>query len=172
LEAGDALIDGCRSDHSRGGFGPFAIDCRPRPCNLRALSVPKKHHYLPEFHLKGYCPTADLWVYDREKDERRKMHPQTAAIRRDFYTVEGPDGKRDHAEVERRLGVSRTLSTRHTVLLCRGGTRSRLVAHVACERPFRLCVGLILGFGARPHVSEQDYGQPDPLPTAGPGCSV
>lgn len=69
------------------------------------MSVPRKHHYLPEFYLKGFCPNAHLWVYDREKGESRKLYPETAAIRKGFYTVEGPEGERDHREVERRLGV-------------------------------------------------------------------
>jgi hypothetical protein len=70
-----------------------------------ALSKPRKHHYLPEFYLKGFCATAELWVYDRQKDEPRKLRPETVAIRKNFYTVEGPNGEKDHAEVERRLGV-------------------------------------------------------------------
>jgi hypothetical protein len=60
---------------------------------------------LSEFYLKGFCPAAELWVYDREKDEHRKLPPEKVAIRKDFYAVEGPNGEKDYAEVERRLGV-------------------------------------------------------------------
>lgn len=67
---------------------------------LQALSVSKKHHYLPEFYLKGFSTAGNLWVYDREKRERRKLRPETVAIRKGFYTVEDPDGQKDHEEVE------------------------------------------------------------------------
>ena len=60
---------------------------------------------MPEFYLKGFCSTAELWVHDCEKEHHRKLRPETVAIRKDFYTVEGPNGEKDHAEVERRLGV-------------------------------------------------------------------
>lgn len=69
------------------------------------MSQPRKHHFLPEFYLKGFCPTGEMWVYDREKGQYRKLRPETVAIRKDFYSVEGPNGEKDHAEVERRLGV-------------------------------------------------------------------
>ncbi len=73
--------------------------------NLLALSKPRQHHFLSEFYLKGFCPAAELWVYDREKDEHRKLPPEKVAIRKDFYAVEGPNGEKDYAEVERRLGI-------------------------------------------------------------------
>lgn len=69
------------------------------------MGVAKKHHYLPEFHLRSFCPAGDLWVHDRGKDERRKLRPETAAIRKGFYTAETLDGGKDREEIERRLGI-------------------------------------------------------------------
>lgn len=60
--------------------------------------------------MRGFCPAGDLWVYDREKDERRKSRPETVAVKKGFYAVQGPDGARDYAEVENRLGVVESLA--------------------------------------------------------------
>ncbi len=69
------------------------------------MSVPKRHHYLPQFYLKGFCPTDGLWVYDREKGECRKSRPKAVAFKKGFYAVQGSDGELDYVEVEKRLGV-------------------------------------------------------------------
>lgn len=69
------------------------------------MSVPKRHHYLPRFYLRGFCPSDDLWVYDREKGECRKSQPKTVAVKKGFYAVQHPDGVKDYEEVEKRLGV-------------------------------------------------------------------
>ena len=60
--------------------------------------------------MRGFCPTGDLWVYDREKGECRKSQPKTEAIKKGFYAVQGSDGARDYAEVEKRLGVIESLA--------------------------------------------------------------
>ena len=69
------------------------------------MSVPKKHHYLPKFYLNEFCSDRDLWVYDLERGECRKSRPKTVAVKKGFYAVQDPDGSRDYAEVEKRLGV-------------------------------------------------------------------
>ncbi len=69
------------------------------------MSVPKRHHYLPQFYLKGFGVAGQLWVYDREKGGIRKQGPKTVAVEKGFYAVRGPDGELDYAEVEKRLGV-------------------------------------------------------------------
>lgn len=51
--------------------------------------------------MKGFCTADNLWVYDREKSEVRKSRPKTVAVKKGFYAVQGPDGARDYAEVER-----------------------------------------------------------------------
>lgn len=69
------------------------------------MSVPKRHHYLPQFYLKGFSVAGQLRVYDREKGEIRKQGPKTVAVEKGFYAVRGPGGELDYAEVEKRLGV-------------------------------------------------------------------
>lgn len=69
------------------------------------MSVPKRHHYLPQFYLKGFGAAGRLWVYDREKGEIRAQGPKTVAVEKGFYAVRGPGGELDYAEVEERLGV-------------------------------------------------------------------
>jgi hypothetical protein len=69
------------------------------------VSVPKKHHYLPQFYLRGFCPAGDLWLYDREKGKCHKSRPKAVAFRKGFYAAQGTDGELDYAEVEERLGV-------------------------------------------------------------------
>lgn len=44
-------------------------------------------------------------MYDREKGEERKLRPKNVAVKKGFYAVQGHDGERDYAEVEKRLGV-------------------------------------------------------------------
>ena len=56
------------------------------------LSTPKKHHYLPEFYLKGFSTAGWLWVYDRERNAYSKRRPETVAIRKGFYSIEDQDG--------------------------------------------------------------------------------
>ncbi len=72
------------------------------------MSIPKRHHYLPQFYLRGFCPAGDLWMYDREKGEIRRRNPKTVAVQKGFYAVRGPEGELDYAEVEKRLGVVET----------------------------------------------------------------
>ena len=44
-------------------------------------------------------------MHDREKGESRKLRPKNVAVKKGFYAVQGHDGARDYAEVEKRLGV-------------------------------------------------------------------
>lgn len=69
------------------------------------MSVPKRHHFLPEFYLKGFCTAGELWVYDLERNEYNKRRPERVGIRKGFYTIEDQHGNKDHAEVEKRLSV-------------------------------------------------------------------
>ena len=86
------------------------------------MSVPKKHHYLPQFYLKGFCPAGDLWVHDRERDASRKLTPKTVAVKKGFYAVRGPEGELDYAEVEGRLGKVESQAAPAIRKLDAGGT--------------------------------------------------
>src|SRR5829696_9445381 len=72
---------------------------------VSGVSTPKKHHYLPEFYLKGFSTAGELWVYDRKRGTYDKRRPETTAIRKGFYAVKDEHGKKDYGEVERRLSV-------------------------------------------------------------------
>ena len=59
------------------------------------MSVPRLHHYLSQFYLKGFTRDDMLWVYDRQKDAYRSQHPKKTAAINDFYSIEGEDGELD-----------------------------------------------------------------------------
>jgi hypothetical protein len=61
------------------------------------MSVPKRHHYLPQFYLKGFCRGDHLWVYDRKENTVRKQTPANTAIQTNYYTLEDEDGNRNTA---------------------------------------------------------------------------
>ncbi len=61
----------------------------------------KRHHYLPQFYLRGF--TADdglLTLFDRETKEFRRQQPVNTALQKDFYTVTDKAGVKTD-EVER-----------------------------------------------------------------------
>jgi hypothetical protein len=59
------------------------------------VSDPKKHHYVPEFYLKGFCREGKLWVYDRERDFYDYLPPETLGIKKHFYSFTDENGQRD-----------------------------------------------------------------------------
>ncbi|MBP7527333.1 MAG: DUF4238 domain-containing protein [Syntrophorhabdaceae bacterium] len=59
------------------------------------MNGPKRHHYLPQFYLEGFCRDGYLWVFDRETSEFRRQTPVNTAIQKHYYTVEDKDGKKD-----------------------------------------------------------------------------
>jgi hypothetical protein len=67
------------------------------------MSVPRKHHYVPQFYLGGFClpdgPKGRLFVLDKENGKTFPAKLEDVACERDFYRIEaGPD--RDPMEVE------------------------------------------------------------------------
>lgn len=46
----------------------------------------KRHHYLPQFYLKGFASANKICVYDRELNEYRIQTPVNTAIEKDYYT--------------------------------------------------------------------------------------
>jgi hypothetical protein len=49
------------------------------------VSDRKKHHYVPEFYLKGFSRDGKLWVYDRDRDTYDHLPPETLGIKKNFY---------------------------------------------------------------------------------------
>ena len=63
------------------------------------MSSPKRHHYLPQFYLKGFCRDEYLWVYDRKTNQVRRQTPINTAIQSHYYSVEDEDGVKN-TEIE------------------------------------------------------------------------
>jgi hypothetical protein len=60
---------------------------------------PKRHHYLPEFYLKGFCRDEGLWIYDRPRDSFRKQTPANTGVKKLYYAFEDQAGAR-RTEIE------------------------------------------------------------------------
>lgn len=65
--------------------------------NLKSMAhkLPRKHHYIPRFYLKGFTSAETkprLWVYEKGRDPR-KSTPKLEGCQRDFYTLEENGGK-------------------------------------------------------------------------------
>jgi len=71
------------------------------------MSKSKRHHYLPQFYLEGFCRDGLLWVYDKDKKEIRQQTPINIAVQKYYYSFENDDGERD-AEVEGLLSIIET----------------------------------------------------------------
>ncbi|MGC9971422.1 MAG: DUF4238 domain-containing protein [Bryobacteraceae bacterium] len=64
--------------------------------NPKKLS--RRHHYLPQMYLRGFADEADLvWVFDRQNNTYLHQGVLNTAVKRDFYTVTGPDGHKTDA---------------------------------------------------------------------------
>ncbi len=63
------------------------------------MSSPKRHHYLPQFYLKGFCRNEYLWVYDRKTNQVRRQTPINTAVQTHYYSVENEDGEKN-TEIE------------------------------------------------------------------------
>lgn len=69
------------------------------------MSVPKRHHYLPQFYLRGFREDQGLWVYDRERDDFRRRNPEKFGFEKGYYALLDEEGTQDYREVEKRLTV-------------------------------------------------------------------
>jgi hypothetical protein len=67
---------------------------------MQPPNAPKRHHYLPEFYLRGFAPEGALYVYDRADKAYRKQTPKNTAVESHFYTIENEDGERSAAVEE------------------------------------------------------------------------
>lgn len=66
------------------------------------MSSPKRHHYLPEFYLKGFTRDDLLWVFDRNTAEYRRQPPRNTAVIGHYYTTSTESGEKDYS-IEKHL---------------------------------------------------------------------
>jgi hypothetical protein len=66
---------------------------------------PKRHHYLPEFYLKGFLRENLLWVFDREFQQYRQQPPRNTTVIGHYYTTTTETGEPD-TSVEAHLADS------------------------------------------------------------------
>ena len=70
------------------------------------MKLSRRHHYLPQMYLRGFADEADLlWVFDRQNDTYLHQGVLNTAVKKDFYTIIGPDGQKSDA-VEQMLANS------------------------------------------------------------------
>jgi Protein of unknown function (DUF4238) len=50
------------------------------------MSTPKRHHYLPQMYLRGFCTNNKLWLFDRDKHEYRQQTPNKVCHKRHYYS--------------------------------------------------------------------------------------
>jgi hypothetical protein len=67
----------------------------PVPLYAKPVTKPKRHHYLPESYLDGFCINGRLWLFDREELQFRLQTPKNTAVETDFYTVTDEHGSKD-----------------------------------------------------------------------------
>ncbi|MBN1868446.1 DUF4238 domain-containing protein [Candidatus Sumerlaeota bacterium] len=66
------------------------------------MANPKRHHYLPEFYLAGFSRSDLVWVFDREREECKRLTPKNTAVIGHYYSVEDEHGEK-HPDVEIQL---------------------------------------------------------------------
>lgn len=59
-----------------------------------AMTKPKRHHYLPQFYLDGFCRNGQLWVFDRQLNAFRQQTPKNTALESHYYSVEDGGGNK------------------------------------------------------------------------------
>jgi hypothetical protein len=61
------------------------------------MSKPVRHHYIPQFYLKGFCREGEktLWLYDKVTKNLRAQNPSKIAVINNYYTFESINDKKD-----------------------------------------------------------------------------
>lgn len=106
------------------------------------MSEPKRQHFLPVFYLEGFSRGGRLWVFDRERRVLRPQTPTNTAVRRYYYSIQGPDGRRDN-RVEEVLALVEggakpildKLARRETITREQKGTLALFVAFMDTRVP-------------------------------------
>lgn len=89
------------------------------------MSIPRRHHLLPAFYLRGFCnrdlhETEDheshpsrcrVWIYDRMQGSVRVSRVANVAVEKHFYSADVPGGGRD-PEPEQQLSVLESHASR------------------------------------------------------------
>src|ERR1700754_2809381 len=58
----------------------------------------RRHHYLPQMYLRGFADEAEqVWVFDRKENTFLHQGILNTAVKKNFYTAVGPDGKKTDA---------------------------------------------------------------------------
>ena len=61
------------------------------------MSIPKRHHFLPESYLLGFAENGFVCVFDRQQHEYRRQQPHNTAVIRNFYTVINTNNEKDYS---------------------------------------------------------------------------
>ncbi|MBN4056121.1 DUF4238 domain-containing protein [Rhodothermus sp. AH-315-K08] len=68
------------------------------------MTIPRKHHYLPQFYLRGFASGKNqVWMFDLASGIHAPIAVRDAATERDLYSMPDMDGKVDHASLEQRF---------------------------------------------------------------------
>ena len=59
------------------------------------MPKPKRHHYLPQFYLNGFCTNGRLWIYDRTENNFRCQTPINTGVIKDYYTFLDEEENKD-----------------------------------------------------------------------------
>jgi Protein of unknown function (DUF4238) len=64
------------------------------------MNLSRRHHYLPQMYQRGFADAAGfVWVFDRQENLYNHQHVVNTCVKKDFYTITGPDGaKSDKVE--------------------------------------------------------------------------
>src|SRR5690606_20290023 len=60
------------------------------------MSIPRRHHFLPQSYLERFTNDGVLWLLDRTQDAIRAQTPINTAVLRDYYTIVYGSGAREH----------------------------------------------------------------------------
>lgn len=61
------------------------------------MSIPKRHHFLPESYLFGFAQEGFVCLYDRQQHEYRWQQPRKTAVIKNFYTVLNTKNEKDYS---------------------------------------------------------------------------
>jgi uncharacterized protein DUF4238 len=60
------------------------------------VNAPRKHHYVPVFYQKNFANERELlWVYDRQCQTYRELHPKVICLQKDLYAIKPDDAPKD-----------------------------------------------------------------------------
>lgn len=91
------------------------------------MSVPERHHYLPEFYLKRWVKNGDLCEYRRRQNGlvAKPRSPRATGFERNLYSLPGEDDPAMREQVESRImhGIDTRAAAVLRYMIDRPGTR-------------------------------------------------